>query len=162
MIRWETESWDLKTPLQSSEEEMLDLERDVCNAQDRGLFMVPHKLTFAESLHTCKKLSGSLVSYTSSQEFDDLLYFLSLSENMKAGGCVEELEDGNNIEVWAGGTDQDKEGDWVTWNTKENIQVRNSLIFVLMCLIYCSTCHGQTTGHTMTEICTTALLLRLS
>ena len=123
MIQWETESWDLKSPLQSSEEEMLDLERDICDAPERGLFMVPHKLTLAESQHTCKKLSGFLVSYTSSQEFDYLLYFLSLSINMKSGGCVEKLEDGNNIEVWAGGSDQDKEGEWVTWNTKETIQV---------------------------------------
>ena len=122
VIEWETESWDLKTPLQSSEEEVLDLERDICNAPERGLYMVPHKLTFEESVHTCKKLSGSLFSYTSSQEFDDLLYFLSLSANMRAGGCVEKLEDGNNIEVWAGGTDEDKEGDFVTWNTKEPIQ----------------------------------------
>ena len=36
---------------------------------------------------------------------------------------VEELEDGNNIEVWAGGTDAVKEGVWETWNTREAIQV---------------------------------------
>ena len=117
---------------------MLDLERDVCAAPAQGLFMVPHKLTFAESQHTCRKLSGSLVSYTSSKEFDDMLYFLSLSVNMRSGGCVEKLEDGNNIEVWAGGTDQDKEGDWVTWNTKENIEVEQSYILfqiLMQCLI---------------------------
>ena len=123
MVQWETESWNLKSPLQTSEEEVLDLERDVCHASERGLFMVPHKLTYEESLHTCKKLSGSLVSYTSKQEFDDLVYFMSLSVNMRSGGCVEELEDGNNIEVWAGGTDAVKEGVWETWNTREAIQV---------------------------------------
>ena len=34
MISWEREPWSLTSPLQSSEVEMLDYERDVCQRQD--------------------------------------------------------------------------------------------------------------------------------
>ena len=85
--------------------------------------MVPHKLTFEESLHACKKLSGSLASYVNKTEFDDIVYFVSLTKNMNSQGCIEKLEDGNNIEVWAGGMDDRQEGLWETWNTREPIKV---------------------------------------
>ena len=86
--------------------------------------MVPHKLTFEESLHTCKKLSGSLASYVNKTEFDNIVYFVSLTKNMNSQGCIEKLEDGNNIEVWAGGMDDRQEGLWETWNTREPIKVQ--------------------------------------
>ena len=123
VLSWESEPWILKSPLQSSEEELLDLEKDICKSPDNGLFMVPHKNTYEESLHFCKKLSGSLYSYTNKSDFDDLIYFLSLQNNMKSQGCIEKVEESNNIEVWAGGTDGFKEGLWETWNTREPIQV---------------------------------------
>ena len=96
----------------------------MCHNPDQGLFMVPHKLTFEESLHTCKKLSGSLASYVNKTEFDDIVYFVSLTKNMNSQGCIEKLEDGNNIEVWAGGMDDRQEGLWETWNTREPIKVQ--------------------------------------
>ena len=49
---------------------MLDLARDVCAPKDRGYFMVPQKLTFEESRHICKKLTGAPISYTDKAEFE--------------------------------------------------------------------------------------------
>ena len=123
ILSWDREPWILKTPSQSSEEEMLDLEKDICHSPDNGLFMVPHKMSYEESLHFCKKLSGNMFSYTNKTDFDDLIYFLSLQNNMKSTGCIEKVEDSNNIEIWAGGTDGFKEGYWETWNSREPIQV---------------------------------------
>ena len=60
MISWETTNWNLTTPWNSSEMEMLDMEKDVCAdvGKETGLFMVPHKLNWEESQHVCNKLSG--------------------------------------------------------------------------------------------------------
>ena len=100
--------------------------------------MVPHKLTFEESLHTCKKLSGSLASYVNKTEFDDIVYFVSLTKNMNSQGCIEKLEDGNNIEVWAGGMDDRQEGLWETWNTREPIKVQifNKIFYLIQKFLF--------------------------
>ena len=85
--------------------------------------MIPHRHTYSESVHVCKTLSGSLISYVTQNEFEDLTYFLSLSENMKAVNCVDTAEGSTKIKVWAGGTDEIKEGVWETWNTRKLVQV---------------------------------------
>lgn len=133
LIRWDKESWILKSPLQTTVEETLDLERDICPKQmisnalqqtdQKGLFLVPHRHTYSESVHVCKTLSGSLISYVTQNEFEDLTYYLSLSENMKAVNCVETAEGLTKIKVWAGGTDEVKEGVWETWNTRQLVEV---------------------------------------
>merc|ERR1712241_81423 len=62
IIQWDRESWQLKSPFQTSKEEVLDLEKDVCKSYDHGFLMVPHKQSFTESLHVCETLSGSLLT----------------------------------------------------------------------------------------------------
>ena len=121
--------------------------------------MVPHKLTFEESLHACKKLSGSLASYVNKTEFDDIVYFVSLTKNMNSQGCIEKLEDGNNIEVWAGGMDDRQEGLWETWNTREPIKVNLHYTYYTITLKNCffSTCLGLIIDLTRMETCTTVL-----
>ena len=121
ILSWDREPWTLKSPWQSSEEEMLDLEKDVCKSPENGLFMVPHKMSNEESLHFCKKLSGSLVTYRNKTDFDDITYFLSLQNNMNSVGC--KYRGTTYLRVWAGGTDVIQEGLWKTWNTREHIEV---------------------------------------
>ena len=93
--------------------------------------MVPHKQSFTESLHVCKTLSGSLLTYTNKTAFDELIYYLSLSINMKSQGCVEQSDESTKISVWGGGNDGIQEGLWETWNTREEIKVsvKNIIIF---------------------------------
>ena len=94
--------------------------------------MVPQKLTFEESRHTCKKLTGAPISYTDKTEFEAIVHFLSLSSNMRAPGCGERLEDGStNLQVWAGGSDEAREGVWTTWDTNKEIDV--TLIIFQFC-----------------------------
>ena len=73
IISWDREAWTLRSPWNRSEAEMLDLERDVCDNREQGHFLVPHKHTFDEAVHVCRKLSGTLISYTDKAEFDDLI-----------------------------------------------------------------------------------------
>ena len=104
---------------------MLDVEKDICAPRDRGYFMVPQKLSFDESLHVCKKLTGSPITFTNQTDFEEIIYYLSLSSNMRASGCVEPLADGSTrLQVWGGGTDEAREGTWTTWDTDKEIEVR--------------------------------------
>ena len=86
--------------------------------------MVPHKLSFDESIHVCKKLSGTPVTFTNKTIFDDIVHHLSLASNMRASGCAQTLEDGSrSVQVWGGGSDEAREGVWTTWDTNQKIEV---------------------------------------
>ena len=110
----------------------MDFEKDICLkpksenilelSDQRGLLMVPHRHTFSESVHVCKTLSGSLTSYVTNNQFEELTYFLSLSQNMKSVNCVETAEGTTNVKVWVGGTDERKEGVWETWSTRQSVE----------------------------------------
>ena len=63
ILRWDREVWELRSPLNRSDLEIVDFERDVCANSDNGLLMVPQKMSFGESVHTCKKLSGNVITY---------------------------------------------------------------------------------------------------
>ena len=123
IISWEREAWNLTTPWNSSEMEILDFEKDVCNMKEKALFMVPHRFNHDESHHICKKLSGRMVDYVDQNQFDDILHYLSLSTNMKSEACTTPTEDGRQILAWTGGNDLLNEGKFETWSTREDIQV---------------------------------------
>ena len=123
IINWERETWDLRSPWNRSVSETLDLEKDICNTRERGLFMVPQKLNFQESLHVCKKLAGKIISYTDRDEFDDIVYFLSLTPNMRSSACIDIKESSSLLQVWAGGSDEQVEGVWRTYDNNTSIKV---------------------------------------
>ena len=102
---------------------MLDLERDVCNTREEGLLLVPQKLSYQESLHVCRKLSGQVVSYSQLEEFKDLVFFLSLSRNMRASACSEVSGASRVLQTWGGGSDLLEETVWRTYDTAEDIKV---------------------------------------
>ena len=124
IISWDREPWALRSPWNRSEPELLDLENDICSNKENGYFMVPHKLSFDESIHVCKKLSGTPVTFTNKTIFDDIVHHLSLASNMRASGCAQTLEDGSrSVQVWGGGSDEAREGVWTTWDTNQKIEV---------------------------------------
>ena len=92
--------------------ETFDLEQDVCNMREQGLFMVPQQLSYQESVHSCKKVAGKVASFTQRDDFEDIVRFLSLRQNMQAAACVEE----GLLQVWAGASDEEVEGVWRTDN----------------------------------------------
>ena len=104
--------------------------------------MVPQKVSFFESLHVCKKLTGTPISYVDKRDFNNIVSFLSLSSNMKAAGCVKTLDDGSTqAEVGAGGSDEAREGVWTTWDTEETIEVGSVLsqmnnLKKLQCIVF--------------------------
>ena len=103
---------------------MLDLEKDVCKNRERGLFMVPQKLSFTEGLHVCKKLAGKVISYNDRDEFEDIVHFLSLTPNMRSPACIDIKESSSLLQVWAGGTDEQVEGVWRTYDNNTIIEVK--------------------------------------
>ena len=130
----------MRSPWNRSEAELLDLEKDVCANQDRGYFMVPQKLSFDESKHVCKKLSGSPLSYTSKADLEAVVHFVSGSSNMRASACIEALEDGStSVQVWGGGMASEDRVNWTTWDTNQYIEVmrlynHQSLFRIFSCL----------------------------
>ena len=88
-----------------------------------GLLVVPHKLSFKESLHTCSKMSGRMTTYINKTEFTEILHHLGSPASMAAPECSTALDsETNEIQVWLGGTDEDKEGVFTTWYTRQLIQ----------------------------------------
>ena len=108
---------------------MLDLERDVCNTREEGLLLVPQKLSFQESLHVCRKLSGQVVSYSQLEGFKEIVFFLSLSPNMRASSCSEASGASRVLQTWGGGSDLYEETVWRTYNTAEDIKVSNKEVY---------------------------------
>ena len=158
IINWETEKWDLRSPWNRSVSETLDLEKDVCNMKEQGLFMVPQQLNFQESVHSCKKMSGRPASFTQRQEFEDIVHFLSLRQNMQASACSEAREDGSSLlQVWAGASDQEVEGVWRTHNNSV-VNVRHLSSIERIYKYYFSIYPGQKTDLTMMAIFIIVLL----
>ena len=88
------------------------------------MMMVPHKLSFKESLHTCSKLSGKMMTYINKTEFTEILHHLGSPANMNARECSTALSsDTNEVQVYLGGTDDDTEGVFTTWYTRQLIKV---------------------------------------
>ena len=160
---WDSEQWRLISPKESSEIEFLDLEKDICHAQKESLFMVPFKLSYKESLHMCKKLSGTMMTYINQTEYDNLLYFISHNSNMKSSACVDVGEETSNINIWGGATDGIIEGVWETWNTREPIKVHIYPLFeecqIASFKILSSIYHGPITDLIMMVIYTIVWLL---
>ena len=126
IISWDKEPWRLRSPWNRSKSEMLSLERDVCAFMDTGYFMVPQAVSFEESFHMCKKVSGTPISFANKTDFLSIVHYLSKASNMRTPGCVELVEDGSTqVEVWGGGSDADREGTWTTWDTQQEIEVRS-------------------------------------
>ena len=135
------------------------MEKDICKSYDHGFLMVPHKQSFTESLHVCKTLSGSLLTYTNKTAFEELIYYLSLSMNMKSQGCVEQSDESTKISVWGGGNDGIQEGLWETWNTREEIKVSIKNIIIFGSSVFFSIFLGPMPDHILVALITTALLL---
>ena len=123
ILSWKQEPWNLTSPYNRSDEELLDLEKDICQVQEKGLFLIPLKLTFSESQHMCRKLSGDLVSYTEKSEFEEIVHFLSSSNNVKSNVCFEDSKDAREVNVFTSGTDDFTEGYWET-RDRDQIMVR--------------------------------------
>ena len=125
IVTWEDHKWDLKSPHGTSEIEVFNFDEDICSQPKHGLVLVPHKLTFRESLHTCEKLSGKMASYVDTSRFDKLTHFLSKRGHMSSQECsADEDSDGTRrtIKVYLAGSDMEKEGSWTTWYNKTIIQ----------------------------------------
>ena len=124
ILSWDEEPWELRTPWNRSEIEMLDLENDICTHNSKGLLMVPQKLNFEESIHICEKVAGSVITFVNKTDFEKYVNFLSLSKNMKSTACIQNLENENKAVIWAGGSDNIKEGEWKTWDRQDKMEVK--------------------------------------
>ena len=69
-----------------------------------------------------------MVSYTDMQEFQEIVFFLSLARNMRASACSELSGASRSQLTWAGGSDEDQETVWRTYDTNEDITVKEDHI----------------------------------
>ena len=76
---------------------------------------------------TLSMYGGTPISYVNETDFDDLVYFLSRASNMRASGCAQTLGDGStSMKVWGGGSDEAREGAWVTYDSHQAIEVTHA------------------------------------
>ena len=75
IINWQRNVWSLRSPFNTTEMKVFDYEEDVCSQPQQGMVLVPHKLSFRDSLHACARLSGEIVSYVKEKKFDGITCF---------------------------------------------------------------------------------------
>lgn len=126
IVSWDKEPWNLTSPYNRSERELLNFDKDVCKVEEQGLFLVPLKLSFYESQHMCKKLSGNIVSYTEKSGLDEIVHFLASSNIVKSNICFEDNEDAREVNVFTSGTDEYSEGVWET-RERDKIMVNDAM-----------------------------------
>ena len=125
IISWEANDWSLRSPFNTTEVEVLDFEKDICHQPEQGMILVPHKLSFQDSIHACARLSGEIASYVNKEEHNQITHFLSLTNHMNIGACSSHVDEKGlrkNIKVYIGGTDEAEEGVWETLYTNQRIE----------------------------------------
>ena len=117
IISWRSTNWELRSPYNTTELAVLDLEEDICADTSKSLVLMPVQLTFYEGLHQCKKLSGRLADYRNEAEFDQITHFLAGRGNSFSQHCSSAWgeEGGRNVEVFLAVSDEKRETDWRTW-----------------------------------------------
>ena len=83
LLRWDSIPWTLTGRRQVSELEYLDLETEICNAQNSSHILVPialKKEPFGEQM--CSKLSSNIASYTNEQDLEPIVQFLASQINL--------------------------------------------------------------------------------
>ena len=133
IINWEKTNWRLSSPKNSTEVEVLDLEKDVCTIATRrnqSLLLVPQRMTSTEGFRICQKLSGQLASYTEREGFDSITHLLSGTPSVFSDQCSIQVGEGRQrdgegrrrVRVNLAGSDEQQEGDWRTVETNQPIQ----------------------------------------
>ena len=126
IISWQSTNWRLASPLNSTEVEVLDFEKDVCTSATRrnqSLLLVPQTMSSTEGFRICQKLSGQLASYTEREGFDVITHQLSGTSSVFSGQCSIEVGEGRRrVRVNLAGSDEQQEGDWRTVDTAQPIQ----------------------------------------
>ena len=104
----------------------------------------------------CSKMSGKMTTYINKTELAEILHHLGSPASMAASECSTPLDSQTNeIQVFLGGTDEDQEGVFTTWYSRQLIEVGREME-VRDYLMTCSTCPGAPTDLTMTGSSTTA------
>ena len=71
----------------------------------------------------CSKMSGEMTTYINRTELTEILHHLGSPASMKATECSTALDSQTNeIQVYLGGTDEDQEGVFTTWYTRQLIK----------------------------------------
>ena len=65
------------------------------------------------------------MSYSTLQDFQEIIFFLSLARNMRTSACSEAAGASRSLQTWAGGSDEAEETVWRTYNTNDDIKVKH-------------------------------------
>ena len=71
----------------------------------------------------CSKMSGQMTTYINKTQLTEILHHLGSPASMNAAECSTALDsETNEIQLYLGGTDDDVEGVFTTWYTRQLIQ----------------------------------------
>jgi hypothetical protein len=123
ILSWQTADWTLRSPHNTTELEVLDLEEDICVSYNQSLVLMPQRLNFFEGQHQCSKLSGRLADYTEKNEFEDIAHFLARRGNSHSEHCSSPRpgHNGRNVEVFLAVSDKREETKWRTWDGDQTV-----------------------------------------
>ena len=118
VLSWDKTNWILNGGDDNIDEEMLDLQNDICKSSKTSFHLIPLTRNFQhESEKSCQKLSGAVAEYTTKGQLDEIIKFLSQRNIMNSTRCKDE----KGFSTWVGNDDEDTEGRWRTRTTNEEV-----------------------------------------
>ena len=125
VLRWDNTQWVMTGAKTNIKKERLELETFICNFPTRSFHIIPLKKNFkSESLNLCQKFSAQVAAYTTEEEFTELTRYLSGENIMQATQCQDRVdikERTLEMSAWLGNDDNDQEGIWTNWYTKNMV-----------------------------------------
>ena len=116
LLNMATSNWILNNMFNSSEKEMVDLESEVCSKSQKSIHLVPYKLSLKpHGMDMCNKLSGRMAGYSTKEEYENIVQFMSKANHQKTKHCV--VKGKNTFEsfimsAWLANDDDDVEGEF--------------------------------------------------
>ena len=124
VVSWDSGSWLTSGFNNSIRLESLDWETEICKSQRHSYHMIPQPLQFMpNSLEACNRFSAEVVAHRDDDELEEITEYLSSKQVTKSVNCLSRggQEQQTEVNTWLAITDNDKEGVWTNYYTKEKM-----------------------------------------
>ena len=117
VLSWKSSEWVLSGK-GNIEEEMLDLQQDICKVSKKSFHLIPHGSNFLpEGVNSCRKLGGIPAEYSSQAQLEQITKYLSQSKIANSPRCKAD----DKLNIWISNTDAETEEGRKTHSSAEKV-----------------------------------------